>query len=203
MSVQKFKRDIPEKLLTLFASRLPDQFNHWAAAMLAELESLSDPRERMTWAVSGSWGLTKIWMEGSLRRLLIDPVRPFAVVLVSAYHAIFCTVLMYVILTQIPSVRSPWTEAFFPLLFMLFIAIIPGVIALGLWVLDDSARYFAICFSVVHGLGHYALLSTGRMPWTGRLAGRIGLDLLMAGVLVSPTIRQAFRPPPIQLHLDR
>lgn len=197
------KRDIPTALLSFFSARLPDEARPWAAAMLAELEAVHDQRERMSWAVNGSWGLTKIWLAGSLRRLLFDPMRPLPVVLVCAYHAIFCCVLLYVIVSQLPRITSPWTEAFFPLLFVVLTAILPGVIALGLWVLDDSARYFAMFLSVVHGLGNYALLSTGRLPWTARPIGRIGLDVLILGILVSPPIKRAFRPPPINLNLDR
>jgi hypothetical protein len=203
MPVRISKRDFPTALLSFFSARLPDQARPWAAAMLAELEAVHDRRERMSWAVNGSWGLTKIWLEGSLRRLLFDPIRPGPVVLICAYHAIFCCVLLYVIVTQIPRITSSWTDAFFPLLFMVFTAIIPGVIAFGLWVLDDSARYFAMFFTLLHGLGNYALLSTGQLLWTARPIGRIGLDVLILGILVSPPIKRAFRPPPIHLNLDR
>lgn len=201
MPVKKSKRDVPRWLLSFFVSRLPDEARPWANAMLAELEALADPRERLTWAVSGSWGLAKIWFEGTSRKFFLNPIRPLPVVLICVYHAIFCCVLSYVIMTQIPHIKSPWTEAFFPLLFMLFVAAIPGVIAFGLWVLDDSARYLAIFFSLLHGLTNYALLSTGRLPWAPRPVGRIGLDVLILVILVSPPIKRAFKPPPIYLGL--
>jgi len=202
MSVQKFKGDIPERLLTFLASRLPEQFNQWPAAMLGELETLHDPRERVAWAVSGIWGLGRIWIGASLRSIVFHPVRPLPVAIVSAYHAIFCGVLLYVIASQLQHITSSWTEAFFPVLFVIFAAIIPGVIALGLWVLDDSARYFAVFFSLLHGLGNYAMVSTGRLPWAARPIGRIGLDILIVGILVCHRIKRAFRPPPIRLTLD-
>jgi hypothetical protein len=202
MPEQELKRDIPTVLLKFFASRLPDQSSQWASAMLAELEALPDCRERMVWAVSGSWGLARIWLEASLRSIFFDPVKPWSVTLIAAYHAIFCCVLLYVIVSQIPRITSSWTEAFFPILFMVFAAIIPGVIALGLWILDDSARYFAILFSLLHGLGNYALISTGRLPCSARPVGRIGIDVLIMGILVLPSIRNVFRPPPIVLSLN-
>jgi hypothetical protein len=202
MPTQKSKRDIPETLLSFFVSRLPEESSQWASAMLAELKTLPAPRERVAWAINGSWGLAKIWLGVSLRRILFDPGKSVPVVLISTYHAIFCCVLLCVIASQIPRVSGPWTEAFFPVLFMLFVSIIPGVIAVGLWLLDDLARYLAIGFSLLHGLGNYALLSTGRIPWASRPVGRIGLDILIVGILILPHIRSAFRAPPIHLSLD-
>src|SRR5215469_3357258 len=130
MSVQETKRDIPKALLSFFASRLPEQSSQWAIAMLAELEALTGTKERMDWAISGSWGLARIWLENSFRTLFFNPVKPLPVILISAYHATFCCVLLYVIVSQLPHVTSSWTEAFFPFLFMVFAATIPGVIAL-------------------------------------------------------------------------
>jgi len=201
MPGQKSKRDIPNALLSFFASRLPDQSSEWATAMLAELEALPGSRERMAWAISGSWALAGIWARSSLRSFAFAPAKPSPVILASAYHAIFCCALLYVITSQLPHVTSPWTEAFFPILFMFLVAIIPGVIALGLWVLDDSARYLAIVFSLIHGLGNYPLLSNGQLPWSAWPVGRIGVDILIIGILVSPPIRHAFRPPPSHLAL--
>jgi hypothetical protein len=201
MPVQKSKPDIPNQLLSFFASRLPDRSSEWATAMLAELEALPDSRQRMAWAISGSWALARIWARSSLRNIVFDPVKPWPVMLASAYHAIFCCALLYVIARQLPHITSPWTEAFFPTLFMFLVAIIPGGIALGLWVFDDSARYLAIVFSLIRGLGNYALLSNGRLPWSAWPVGRIGVDILIIGILVSPPIRRAFRPPPIHLAL--
>ena len=195
------KRDFPSELLSFFASRLPDQSSEWAAAMFAELKALPSSRERMAWAIGGSWALARIWARSSLRSIMFDPVKPLPVILASAYHAIFCSALLYVIASQLPHVTSPWTEAFFPILFMFLVALIPGVIALGLWVLDGAARYLAIVFSLIHGLGNYALLSNGRLPWSAWPVGRIGVDILIIGILVSPPIRRAFRPPPIYLAL--
>lgn len=203
MPVQKSKRDIPNELLSFVASRLPDQSREWATAMLAELEALHDSRERMAWAISGSWALARMWARNSLRGIVFDPVKPSPVILASAYHAIFCCALLYVIASQLPHITGTWTEAFFPVLCMFLVAIIPGVIALGLWVLDDSARYLAIAFSLIHGLGNYALLSNGRLPWSAWPVGRIAVDILIIGILVSPPIRRAFRPVPIHLALHR
>lgn len=203
MPVPQRKRDIPAVLLSFFASRVPDESSQWATAMLAELEALPDPKQRIGWAISGSWGLVKIWFEGWLRSIFLDPVKPLPVILIAAYHATFCCVLLYVILSQLSGITSSWTEAFFPTLFMICAAIIPGVIALGLWVLDDSARYLAIVFSLLHGLGDYALLSAGRLPWTARPVGRMVIDVLIMGILLLPSIRNAFRSPPIHLNLNR
>src|SRR5579884_1767923 len=197
MPAKEYKRDIAAVLLNFFASRVPDESSEWAAGMLAELEALPDPKERMGWAISGSWGLVRIRFERSVRSIFFEPVKPLPVTLIAAYHAIFCCALLCVVVSQLPHLRSSWTDAAFPILFMVFAAIIPGVVALGLWVLDDSARYFAIFFSLLHGLGNYALLSTGRLPWTTRPLARIGIDLLIVGILFLPSIRNAFRSPPI------
>ncbi|GEM_PF-3429941 len=202
MPVLPRKRDTAAFLLNFFASRSSGESSQWAAAMLGELEALLDPKERMGWAISCSLGLVKIWFKEWLRSIFFEPVKPLLVVLIAAYHAIFSCVLVYVIVSQLPRLRSPWTEAAFPVLFMVFAAIIPGVIALGLWILDDSARYFAIFFSLLHGLGNCALLATGRLQWTARPLVRIGIDILIMGILFLPSIRNAFRPPPIRLSLS-
>lgn len=196
------KRDIPSAILNFFAAHLPIEARLWAKAILAELETIPNSRERLVWALSGSWGLGKIWLSHTVREFFLCDGRPLAVVIICAYHAIFCGALLYVIVSQIPRITSPWLDALFPALFMLFAAIIPGVIALGLWVLDDSARYLAIFFAMLHGLGNYALLLTGRLPWAARPIGRIGLDILIVGILVSPPIKRAFKPPSIHLGLN-
>lgn len=201
MALVKFKRDVPSALFTFFRSRLPEEARPWASAMMAEMKVIPDG-ERLTWALSGSWGLAKIWLYSTLRSRLCEDGKPLSIVLVSAYHAIFSCVLLFVIITQIPHITSLWTEALFPVLFVVFAAVIPGVIALGLWVLDDSARYLAIGFSLLHGLGNYALISTGRLPYAVRPVGRIILDFVIVGILLSPAVKRAFRPPPIQLTLE-
>ena len=197
---KNIKQDLPIWLLGWFAQRLPPEQQIWADALLGELAQIPGIWERLIWTVSGICGLGKIWMRTRLENVF-DGDRPLAVTLIALYHAILSCIIVAVLVWQLPRMRTPWTEAFFPVLMSLFVALIPGVIALGLWVLDDAARLMAIILSLLHALGNGALISTHHLGWTGRPVGRIVLDLVMIGILLLPSIRGAFRPLPVDLRL--
>jgi len=202
MLLKNIKQNFPIALLSFFAQRLPSGERPWAEAMLGELTEIQNPWNRLIWAVSGSWGLAKIWTRGLLRGPRPDDeIRPLAVSLIALYHAVFSCVILSVLIWQLPSVKPPRMEACFPVLIAFFLALIPGVIAVGLWVLDDVARFLAMMLSLLHALGNCALISTRHMGWEPLPVSRIVLDIVMIGVLLLPAMRRAFRPPAVELKL--
>jgi hypothetical protein len=202
MLLKNIKQDFPIALLSFFAARLPSKEKLWAQAMLAELAQIHNPSKRLIWALSGSWGLGKIWAR-ALRRTPQpeDESRPLAVTLIALYHALFSFVILGVLIWQLPRVKAPRLEACIPVLIDFFIALIPCVIAVGLWVLDDVARFLAMLLSLLHALGNCALISTRHLGWELRPVSRIALDIVIIGVLSLPAMRRAFRPPKVELKL--
>ncbi|MGC2741789.1 MAG: hypothetical protein WA672_01280 [Candidatus Angelobacter sp.] len=194
-------QDFPIVLLSFFAKRLPLEEKLWGEAMLGELAAISGFRKRLAWALSGGWGLGRIRMRSVLGMRRQENVRPLAVTLIALYHGIFSCAILAMLVWQIPVITEPWKAAIFPLLFAFFVALVPGVIAIGLWLLDDAARLMAMLFSLLHALANYAYLSTLRPGSKLMPSSRIVLDLLMITVLLLPSIRRSFRPERMELGL--
>jgi hypothetical protein len=129
--------------------------------------------------------------------------RPLAVTLVSLYYAVFSCALVGLLLWQMGSgnIHSRWSDAAFPLAFAFMSAIIPGVIALGLWVMDNAARFAAILIAIVHGLAtlHWAAHPLFGWRWLPPL--RIAIDVAIIVALSQPSMRRAFRENRIALGL--
>lgn len=151
-------------------------------------------------AVDSSVGTT-FHVPVSIRRMK----RPLAVTLVSLYYAGFSGVLVGLLVWQVASgkVHSRWSDAAFPLAFALMLAIIPGVIALGLWVMDNAARFAAILVAIVHGIAtlHWAAHPLFGWQWLPPL--RIAIDVAIIVALSQPSMRRAFRENRIVLGLER
>jgi len=119
--------------------------------------------------------------------------RPLDVTLSSIYYAGFSVVLISILLWQIASggIHEHWTDAVFPVAFCFVLAIIPGVVALGLWTLDGAARIGSIVFALLHLLVTLAFLS--KLSGIHVLASaRILLDCLLIAVMFRPEVRKAF-----------
>jgi len=195
-------QDFPIVLLSFFVKGLPQEEKLWGEAMLGELAAISGFQKRLAWALSGGWGLSKIRMRSILGvRRQENALRPLAVTLIALYHGIFSCVILAMLVWQLPLIREPWRGAIFPVLFAFFVALVPGVIAVGLWLLDDAARLMAMLFSLLHALANYGYLSTLQLGWKPLPSGRIVLDVLMITVLLLPSIRRSFRPERMELGL--
>ena len=199
MRLKRSLNDFPCALLNFFTALLPAEEKIWARAMTAELEEIGDPGTRWTWVLSGSWGLAKLWTRGRLLSLKDDG--PLPVSLIAFYDAAFCCVLVGTLIGQLPLLKTPLSQAFIPLLIALFLACLPGFIAVGLWLVDDAARIQAILFSLFHALANLAWLSTSRPRWPLLPRARIALDFVMIVALLLPSVKRAFRPPPVRLRL--
>jgi len=120
--------------------------------------------------------------------------RPVAVTLSSVYYAGFSVVLISMLLWQIASggIHERWTDAVFPVAFCFVLAVIPGVVALGLWTLDGGARIGSIVFALLHLIVTMAFLSKVSgghiVPYV-----RIGVDCLLVAIMFRPDVRRAFQ----------
>jgi hypothetical protein len=201
MQWKNFEHRIPTAILGFFTRRLPGEERPWAEAMLSEVEAIAGDREKLVWALSGSWGLSRIWFRTVFLGLRMEERRPAALVLIAVYHAVFSCVVLTVLIRQLPLIKAPFSEALCPLLLAFFVALLPAAIAVGIWLLDEAARWWAIVFSLVHGLGNYAWMSSLNLGWQPLPTARIVLDVVMICVLLLPSTRRAFRPPQIELGL--
>jgi len=89
--------------------------------------------------------------------------RPGEVTVISVYHVLFSLVLVGVLfwqgVTHHPS-DGLWYAA--PVIVMLlFVSLVPAVIAYGLWVMDEGARIACLIFTLLHGLTTVAYLQRG------------------------------------------
>src|SRR5215831_8100656 len=120
--------------------------------------------------------------------------RPIDVTLSAIYYAGFSTLLIAVLFWQllVHGTRERWFDALFPVLFMLVLSLIPAVISLGLWTLDNAARIGSLIFAFLHII--VTAVHIGHIP-TSRIllpATRIALDLLIIVAMVRPGVRRAF-----------
>ncbi len=121
--------------------------------------------------------------------------RPLDLTLVALYHAGFSLVLVGVIAWQCvfhpPS--AAWTDSLPVILMMLFAALIPGVLCVGLWLMDNGARIGALLFTLFHILLTLAWIDSGSAPALWRPGLRLALDAWILYVLLRPGVRRAFQ----------
>lgn len=129
--------------------------------------------------------------------------RPIAVTLSSVYYAGFSIVLISMLLGQIISggIHERWTDAVFPVAFCFMLAVVPAIVALGLWTLDSGARIGSMVFALLHLIVTMAFLS--------KLSGvhvfpyvRIVLDCLLVAIMFRPDVRSAFQLQSEGIRLD-
>jgi len=118
--------------------------------------------------------------------------RPGEVTVISVYHVLFSLVLVGVLfwqgVTHHPS--DGWWYAAPVIVMLLFVALVPAVIAYGLWIMDEGARIACLIFTLLHALTTVAYLQHAPgywRPWT-----RLALDAVIITVLMLPRIRRAF-----------
>jgi hypothetical protein len=119
--------------------------------------------------------------------------RPRGVTAIAVYHVLFSALLVGTLVQQgiAHHPAAGWLDAAPVLLMMLFLSLIPAVLAYGLWIMDDGARVGAILFTFLHLLT--AIVYVQHVPWMWRPWTRIALDAAIIAVLLLPSIRRAFR----------
>lgn len=190
-------------LFRVASSRLPDELQEWRNAMLAEIDSAGGGAlATLRWAFGSCFAIQRLRATCWNKAIHPDVSAPLAVRLIAFYQVAFAVELMGTILWQIPKIREPWSDAIFPVLFFVLIAILPAVLALGLWTLDESARIGAMLFALCHGLVNVGWISQLSQDPGPVVRVRILIDAAVIVTLLLPSIRKAFRPERLTLRLD-
>lgn len=129
--------------------------------------------------------------------------RPLDVVLIAIHYAGFSAVLLGMILWQWfgGHIHGSWQEKIVVLPFCFLLAIMPCVLAIGLWMLDNAARLGAIVFALLHTVAELAYLSNQHIPSRAFTVFRIVLNGVIIACLCRPGVRRAFTWQPVGLSL--
>jgi hypothetical protein len=129
--------------------------------------------------------------------------RPWSVRLACVYFVVFSLVLLSALLWPLITgqMHSRWADTAFPLAFALLVTLIPGVIALGLWVMDNAARVAAIVIAVLHAIATLHWFSHPLFGWQWLPPVRIAIDVVIIVAMLHPATRRAFRQSRIVLDL--
>ncbi len=118
--------------------------------------------------------------------------RSFEVTAIALYHALFSAALVGALvwqaLTHHPS--AGWLDAAPVIAMMLFLSLVPAVICVGLWLMDNGARIGCLMFTVLHMMSTIAYLHQAPALW--RPWARLALDGVIIVVLMLPRVRRVF-----------
>src|SRR5512146_661157 len=125
--------------------------------------------------------------------------RPLDVGFIAFYFAVFSAVLLAILLWQwaVGHIHASWQEKIIVLPICFLLALLPGVLSLGLWMLDNAARIAAILFALLHAIAEIAFLSNLHVPSRAFTFARIVLDLVIVCCLCRTGVRRAFNWQPI------
>ena len=122
-----------------------------------------------------------------------DSVRPNTLIAAALYHAVFSAYAIFVLARELRWLHSSWSDALFPIVVCLTAAALPAVLALGLWAMDNAARYAALAFTGLHAISTILWMDhSGRVIWP---AIRLALDVAVALLLLAPPSRRACAAP--------
>jgi hypothetical protein len=129
--------------------------------------------------------------------------RPLDVSLVAVYFVLFSSTLVGILVRQMVShrIHAPWQDQIIVLPLCFLLALLPAVLALGLWVQDNAARIGAILFVLLHSALEIAWFSSPRIPSKAFTVFRIALNLAIVICLSRPGVRKAFTWQPVRISL--
>lgn len=129
--------------------------------------------------------------------------RPTVVTLIAGYFWVFSGVVIAVLLWQIllHRIHGGLAEKMIVLFGCFLLALLPGVLGFGLWLLDNAARVAAMIFALLHAISELAFLSSVHIPSRAFTWFRIGLDAAIILCLMHPRIRSAFRWKPVEFSI--
>jgi hypothetical protein len=118
--------------------------------------------------------------------------RPGEVTAIAVYHALFSAVLVGALVWQGMTHRPAdgWLYAAPVIAMMLFVSLVPAVICVGLWIMDNGARVGCMILTMLHMMVTVAYVRHAPALW--RPWARIALDAVIIAVLMLPRIRRAF-----------
>ncbi|HYX53063.1 MAG TPA: hypothetical protein VE783_06410 [Candidatus Limnocylindrales bacterium] len=131
--------------------------------------------------------------------------RPLPVSLIAGYFWVFSGVLLAILLWQVAAhrIHGGFAETAIVLSGCFLLALLPGVLGVGLWLLDNAARVAAVMFALLHAISEIAFLSSVHVPPRTFTWFRIFLDGAIILCLVHPGIRGAFRWKPVELSIPK
>lgn len=118
---------------------------------------------------------------------------PRGVAAIAVYQALFSAVLLGTLIWQATTHHPSdgWLYASPVLLMMLFVSLLPAVLAYGLWIMDDGARIGTAIFTLLHAISIIVYLQQSAAywrPWT-----RLAIDVAIIAFLFLRSTRRAFR----------
>jgi hypothetical protein len=202
MSFSLFSERITAAAWRFLEHTAPAELKLWADAMCAELDAVEGPQARLRWTCGCIWAVAKTAMR--LRLVKLGDERPWPVTLIAIYFAGFCCELVAVLGSQLigHKIHGAWSEAAFPVAFCFMLALLPGVIAAGLWLLDNAARIMCVFFALAHAGLNWAWMSQPSVGYRSITLLRIAADILTILLLGHP-VRRAFQQQRIELRLGR
>jgi len=192
------------RVLIWLGARLPDEQSLWCDAILAESAEFEDHIDRLQWLLGGLSVAVRAHAGMRIRGIISDSQGrrlPAEVVVVGAYQCIFSTVLLGLLIFQLPRITEHWTDALPAVAICALIALIPGALGFGLFLLDNAARWGTLVFSIAHALLAWRRISIGVVHPTHPFI-RIAFDAFIIAALVRPTIIRRFMPSRVELKLD-
>lgn len=192
------------RLLDWLGAKLPEEDSLWCNAILAESGAIDNQADRLEWLWGGVFVAAKTHIELRIREIASDAEGrwlPIEVILVAAYQCIFSAALLGILIFQVPRITEHWTDALPAVAICSLIALIPGVLGFGLFLLDNAARWGTLVFSVAHALLAWHRISLGGIHLTLPTI-RIAFDAFIIAALARPAIIRRFIPSRVQLELD-
>ncbi len=129
--------------------------------------------------------------------------RPLPVTLIAGYFWVFSGVLIAILFWQVAMhrIHSGVVEKLIVLCGCFLVALLPGVLGFGLWLLDNAARIGAVMFALLHAISEVAFLSNLHIPSRAFTWFRILLDGAIILCLIHPKVRAAFRLKPVEFSI--
>ena len=191
------------RLLTWLGDNLSAEQSLWYEAILAESAAIQSAQDRMQWLSGGVFLAIRAHAATRIRAMVVDAEGrrlPTEVILVAAYQCLFSLVLLGLLVFQLPRITERWTDAVPALSIMFLVIIVPGVLGFGLLVLDNSARWGTLAFSIIHAMLAWRRFSGSPVHPMMPII-RIAFDAFIIAVLIRPAIVRRFIHRQIQLKL--
>lgn len=188
--MQHKSRALLSSLLDRLANALGADTANWFRAMRTEAKSIDSSTDRLLWNI----GIGVAILRCTIRKIATENSRrPFEVHATATYLVGFSVYVVAHLVIQIlnSGIRESWYEAWFPVLVCFWIAVIPAIIAAGVWLYDDFARKLAIAF---------ATLELGMVSWFVHSYGvndvrlvKFFCSIAVLAAMLSPRVRTACR----------
>jgi len=120
---------------------------NWFRAMRTETKHIDSSTGRLLW----NTGIVVAILRCATRKMATDNGRiPLELTATALYLVGFSVYIISHLAAEIihSGIREPWAEAWFPIVVSFWMAIIPSVVAIGIWLCDDLARKLAVAFAL-------------------------------------------------------